>query len=464
MKGADIVVVEDEEGLRELLKAQLGRAGAKVRAFATAEEAWDQMAKRQPDLLLTDLRLPGLSGDELLKKVKEAHPEVPVLVVSAFGSARNVVDVIKQGAEDYLAKPIAPEDLEAAILRALEKRALFKENARLRKALQGGEAGFAGMVGRAKPMLELYDLIKRLAPSDGTVLIGGESGSGKELVARALHQSSNRAKGAFVDVNAGSLPATLFEAELFGAKKGSFTGATETRDGLFQAADGGTLFLDEVAEVPMESQAKLLRVLETHEVKMLGEARSRKVDVRVLAATHQDLARLVKEGKFREDLYFRLSVLPLRVPPLRERMEDLPMLAEVFLGRFAVKGQAAKRLAPEALQALLKHRWPGNVRELRNVLERASLLSRGAAIQAADVAVAAEAQGQGSLPQGAFMQAKRAMLEGFERDYLTRLLKDSDGNVSEAARQAGLDRKNLQVLLKKHRLQPSQFKGASAAN
>jgi two-component system response regulator AtoC len=461
MKGTDIMVVEDEEGLRELLKAQLGRLGAKVRAFETAEDAWTQMAVRQPDLLLTDLRLPGMSGDELLKKVKATHPDVPVLVVSAFGSARNVVDVIRQGAEDYLAKPFAPEDLQAAILRALEKRALFKENTRLRNELQGGEAGFGGMLGRSKPMLELYDLIKRLAPSEGTVLVGGESGSGKELVARALHQASNRAKGAFVDVNAGSLPATLFEAELFGAKKGSFTGATETREGLFQAADGGTLFLDEVAEVPMESQAKLLRVLETHEVKMLGEAKSRKVDVRVIAATHQDLRRLVQEGKFREDLYFRLSVLPIVVPALRNRMEDLPLLAETFLSRFAIKGLPAKRLSPDALQALLRHRWPGNVRELRNVLERASLLSRGAAIQSGDVAVAAEVHGQGSLPQGSFMQAKRAVLEGFERDYLERLLKDSEGNVSEAARQAGLDRKNLQVLLKKHRFQSTAFKTAA---
>ena len=309
-------------------------------------------------------------------------------------------------------------------------------------------------------MLELYDLIKRLAPSEGTVLIGGESGSGKELVARALHQFSNRTAAPFIDVNAGSLPAGLFEAELFGAKKGSFTGATETREGLFQAADGGTLFLDEVAEVPMESQAKLLRVLETHEVKMLGDVRSRKVDVRVLAATHQNLERLVKEGRFREDLYFRLSVLPLHVPALRERMDDLPLLAENFLKRFAAKGQSPKRLAPDALQAMLKHRWPGNVRELRNVLERASLLSRGATIQSSDVAVAAEVQGQGSLPQGSFMQAKHAVLDGFERDYLRRLLKDSVGNVSEAARQAGLDRKNLQVLLKKHQLQPASFKTA----
>jgi two-component system response regulator HydG len=460
VKGAEIVVVEDEEGLRELLKAQLGRKGAKVRAFATAEAAWPQLEKGQADVLLTDLRLPGMSGDALLKKVKEHHPGLPVLVVSAFGSARNVVEVMRQGAEDYLAKPFAPEDLEAAIMRALEKRALYQENARLRQALQGGEAGFAGMLGRAKPMLELYDLIRRLAPSDGTVLIGGESGSGKELVARALHQLSPRAAAPFIDVNAGSLPASLFEAELFGAKKGSFTGATETREGLFQAADGGTLFLDEVAEVPLESQAKLLRVLETREVKMLGEARSRKVDVRVLAATHQDLAGLVKAGRFREDLYFRLSVLPLHVPALRQRMEDLPLLAENFLKRFAAKGQTPKRLAPEALQVLLKHRWPGNVRELRNVLERASLLSRGSSIQSDDVAVAAEPQGQGSLPRGSFMQAKRAVLENFEKEYLRRLLQDSVGNVSEAARQAGLDRKNLQLLLKKHRLQAGSFKTA----
>ena len=458
MRGAEIIVVEDEEGLRELLKAQLGRLGAKVRAFESAEAAWPTLERGQADLLLTDLRLPGLHGDDLLKKVKAAQPGLPVLVVSAYASTRNVVEVMKQGAEDYLSKPIAPQDLEAAILRALDKGALFKENQRLRQELQGGEAGFGGLHGRAKPMLELYDLIRRLAPSDATVLIQGESGSGKELVARALHQESQRAGGPYIVVNAGSLPATLFEAELFGAKKGSYTGSTENREGLFQAADGGTLFLDEVAEVPMESQAKLLRVLETHEVKMLGESKNIKVDVRVLAATHQDLKKLVKEGKFREDLFFRLSVLPLRVPALRERMDDLPLLADAFLARFAVNGQAPKRLASDALQALLQHRWPGNVRELRNVLERASLLSRGASIVAAEVAVASEAAGQGQLPQGAFMQAKRALLEGFEHDYLQRLMTETEGNVSEAARQAGLDRKNLQVLLKKHRIQPTAFK------
>ncbi|MGH7442442.1 MAG: sigma-54 interaction domain-containing protein, partial [bacterium] len=310
--------------------------------------------------------------------------------------------------------------------------------------LAGGS--LAGLTGRGKGVHELRNLVERLAPSNATVLILGESGVGKELVARALHTLSPRAGGPFVDVNAGSLPATLFEAELFGAKKGAFTGAETTREGLFQAAAGGTLFLDEVGEVPLESQAKLLRVLENHEVKMLGETRGRRVDVRVVAATNRDLEREVKAGRFRKDLFFRLSVLPLRVPPLRERMEDLPLLVEALLRRLSPT--RAYRISPEALKRLLAHPWPGNVRELRNVLERAVLLAKGDELEPSDFLL--EAPGSALLKAGPFMRAKRGVLEAFEKDYVRRTLDDSGGNISQAARLAGLDRKNFQVLMKKH--------------
>jgi len=446
---ANVLLVEDEEGLRELLKAALTRQGHRVRAVASAEDALKAVAAQEPEVLLTDLRLGGMSGEELLKRIKRLKPQLPVVVLSGYGKAKDIVEVIRAGAEDYLSKPVDPAELQVVLLKALEKNRLLKENERLRLELAGRAAGLAGMLGKSKAMREVFNLVERLAPSNATVLVTGESGAGKEGVARALHQLSSRSAGPFVDVNAGSLPAGLFEAELFGAKKGAFTGASETREGLFQAAHGGTLFLDEVGEVPLESQAKLLRVLENHEVKMVGDTKARRLDVRVVAATNRDLAAEVKAGRFRSDLYFRLSVLPLRVPPLRERMDDLPLLAEHFLQRFSVKGKR-KQLSAAATKRLLAHAWPGNVRELRNVLERAALLAAKDEIGPEDLYL--ESGGSKPLPSGPFMQGKRLVVEAFEKDYLVRILEEHAGNVARASKAAGMDRTDFRLLLKKHGL------------
>ncbi|HTB21554.1 MAG TPA: sigma-54 dependent transcriptional regulator [bacterium] len=445
---AKVLVVEDEEGLRELLKASLGRLGHQVRACGSAEDALACLASYDPDVVLTDLRLPGMSGEDLLRRLKRLKPLLPVVVLSGFGKAKDIVEVIRAGAEDYLSKPVEASDLQVVLLKALEKQRLLKENERLRKELSG--LSMSGLNGRSKPMRELFNLVERLAPSDATVLVQGESGVGKEVVARALHALSHRSAGPFVDINAGSVPATLFEAELFGAKKGAFTGADLTRDGSFQAAQGGTLFLDEVGEVPLESQAKLLRVLENHEVKMLGEARAKRVDVRVVAATNRDLEAEVRAGRFRRDLFFRLSVLPIRVPPLRERMEDIPLLVEALLQRLS----PSSRLSAAALKRLLAHPWPGNVRELRNVLERAVLLAKGDEVGPADLYL--DSSGSVPLRAGPFMQAKRGVVEAFEKDFVRRTLDESLGNVSHAARAAGMDRKNFQMLMKKHGLKAGQ--------
>jgi DNA-binding NtrC family response regulator len=443
-----ILLVEDEEGLRELLKASLGRLGHQVRACASGEHALESLAAFDPDVVLTDLRMPGMSGEDLLRRLKKAKPTLPVVVLSGFGKAKDIVEVIRLGAEDYLSKPVDSAELQIVLLKALEKQRLLKENERLRQELSGGGGGLAGMIGRSKPMKDLFSLVERLAQSTSTVLVVGESGAGKEGVARALHTLSPRSGGPFIDVNAGSVPATLFEAELFGAKKGAFTGADITREGLFQAAHNGTLFLDEVGEVPMESQAKLLRVLENHEVKMVGETKARKVDVRVVAATNRDLEEEVRAGRFRQDLFFRLSVLPVRVPPLRERMDDVPLLAEGLLERLS--GGKTKRLSAAALKRLLVHNWPGNVRELRNVLERAVLLAPGDEIGPEDLYL--ESSGSAPLRSGSFMQAKRSVVEAFEKDYVRRALDESAGNISRAARMADLDRKNFQILMKKYGL------------
>jgi len=448
-----ILVVDDEEGVRELVKAGLGRKGYRVAAAASAEEALAMLEREEPDAVITDLRMPGLPGDELVARLKRERPLLPVVVISGYGSMQSVVEVIKKGAEDYLPKPFTPQDLEVVALKAVQKRRLLTENERLRRELSGQSR--LGLLGKGKAMREVLGLIERLAPSDATLLITGESGSGKELAARAIHQLSTRAKGPFVEVNAGSLPATLFEAELFGAKKGSYTGADSNREGLFQSAQGGTLFLDEVGEVPMESQAKLLRVLESHEVKAIGDTKSVKVDVRVVAATNRDLQAMVESGKFREDLFFRLNVLPLRMPSLRERMEDLPLLADAFLQRFAPKGQAPKHLGALALKALLAHRWPGNVRELRNVLERAALLAASEELQPGDFLFATAEKS--ALPMGGYQQAKHAVLESFDRQFVTQALKEHRGNVTRAAEAAGLDRKNLQVIIKKYGLVPKDY-------
>ena len=300
--------------------------------------------------------------------------------------------------------------------------------------------------------------VQKYAASDAHVLITGESGVGKELAARDIHFSSARAKGPWVVVNAGALPPNLFEAELFGVKKGAFTGATETREGLFQAADGGTLFLDEIAEVPVESQAKLLRVLETGEVRALGDSRSRKVDVRVIAATNQDLERMVEDKAFRKDLFYRLSVLPLSIPPLRERMEDLPLLVDHFLKDFSKGRTAPKKISTEALKWLMSKSWPGNVRELKNILERSALLAGGTEIKVQDLGLSIPGEKSPSGGGGLFREAKKQQVKTFEKEYLTRLLNDCQGNVSKAALQAGLARRNFQLLLKKHRLNPVDFK------
>ena len=318
------------------------------------------------------------------------------------------------------------------------------------------------MVGRSKALEKVLQRIEKFAASDAHVLITGESGVGKELAAWDIHASSGRAAGPWVVVNAGALPPNLIEAELFGVKKGAFTGAAETRPGLFQEADGGTLFLDEIAEVPLESQAKLLRVLETGEVRALGDTRSRKVDVRVIAATNQDLERMVEHKTFRKDLFYRLSVLPLSIPALRQRAEDIPLLADHFLKVLSQGRPSPLRLSAEALKWLMSQDWPGNIRELKNLLERSALLAAGPEIKLQDLDPPAPAEGSYPRAGGLFHEAKKQKVNSFEKEYLTQLLSECQGNVSKAALRAGLARRNFQLLLKKHRLSPSGFKKRSS--
>jgi len=448
-----ILVVDDEEGVRKLLQAMLERQGYDPVCVEDAKEALRLLPDGKFELVLTDLRLPGMSGEALLERLRKLRPDLPVVVISGYGSTRNVVDVIKKGAEDYLPKPFTPEDLEVVVLKAMKKHRLLVENERLRQEA----AGLGGpIVGKSKAIEKVQQLIRKFAASDANVLITGESGVGKELAAKAIHDLSPRSKGPLVQVNAGTLPPDLFEAELFGVRKGAYTGASETREGLFQAADGGTLFLDEIAEVPLESQAKLLRALESGEIRAIGDSRTKKVKVRVVAATNQDLEEMVAQKKFRRDLYYRLSALVLPIPALRERREDIPLLSGHFLEQFARKGGLSRRLSAEALRWLMSQNWAGNIRELKNAVERAALLAEGNEIKAGDLPL--DIPAEGGSPKGPFQEAKRSHVMEFEKTYLRDLLKEFNGNVSESARRSGLARRNFQLLIKKYGLNPAAFK------
>jgi DNA-binding NtrC family response regulator len=423
-----VVVVEDEAGVRELLEEVLDGAGYHVTGYAGAAEALDFVASGEDvDLVITDLRMPGLGGDQLLSELKSRRPEVNVVVITAFGSIGSAIEMVKAGAYDYLTKPFGSDELLLTVQRAMEESRLRREVSRLAR----GDGGVPGLVGASRAMREVLALIARVAPSPLPVLVSGESGTGKELVARAVHRASG--PGPFVAVNCAALPNDLLESELFGHERGAFSGAVKDKPGLFEAADGGVLFLDEIGDLPLALQPKLLRALESGEVRRVGSTSTRTVKTRVIAATNKDLDAQVREGLFREDLFWRLNVLSIHVPPLRERPADIPLLVEHFAAGVAVTAEAMARL--------LAHSWPGNVRELRNTLERAVTLRGGDAIGLQDLPAAlASAPREGLLTLGA---EQRLPLRDVERSYILMVLEGAGGNKSRAAEILGLDRKTL---------------------
>ncbi|MBI2015229.1 MAG: sigma-54-dependent Fis family transcriptional regulator [Candidatus Rokubacteria bacterium] len=382
---ATILVAVDEVGMRESVSSALRREGFQVIAVDDGAAALDTLRRVAVDLLVADLRMPGLDGLELLRAAKLVAPDTEVIVLSGHGTVEEAVDAMKEGAWDFLTKPFDRAPLVRAVRQALERRALVLENRRLQRQLDD-LAGADEMVGRSPAILDLARLVKQVAPTTATVLILGESGTGKELVARAIHRLSPRREKPFVRVNCAALPDTLLESELFGHEKGAFTGAVGRRQGRFELADGGTLLLDEVGDLSPLAQAKVLRVLQEGEFEPIGAMRTVKVDVRVVAATNQDLAALVGEKRFREDLYYRLQVIAVTVPPLRERREDIPLLAQHFLRRYATKNQRAiQGFSEEALARLTDYPWPGNVRELEHSVERAVVLAQGPFVEARDL-------------------------------------------------------------------------------
>jgi DNA-binding NtrC family response regulator len=448
-----ILVVDDEEAIRLALVELLRSEGHAVREAGSGDEALAALAGAPADLVLADLRMPGMDGMHLLAELRARFPGALVVLVTAQGDERTAVEALKLGAYDYIPKPFDNEEIRAVARSARELLALREENRRLRRELAGE---FRGMVGDSAAMRAVADTIRRAGSTDATVLVTGESGTGKELAARALHAESRRADAPFVALNCSALPAELIESELFGHVRGAFTGADRDREGVFEAADGGTLFLDEVGDLSPSAQAKLLRVIEEGRVTPVGTATARAVDVRLVAATNRPLDEMASRGEFREDLLYRLQVVTLRLPPLRERRADIPALAVHFIAELASRHERPVRsLSASARRALVAYDWPGNVRELRNVLERAVVLADGdemdLAALPARVSGASIAPGpiEAALAELPFTEARERAVEAFERSFLAAALERHGGNVSATARSLGLHRQSLQKILRR---------------
>jgi DNA-binding NtrC family response regulator len=442
-----ILIVEDEAKMRRLLELNLGEEGFTTFSAGDAEAGLKLLSEHAIDLVVTDLKLPGMDGLEFLQTVKRQNAALPVVVMTAFGSVETAVEAMKAGASDYVLKPFSLAEMRLVIHKELDVRDLREENRSLREAL-GKRYAHPNVVARSPKMQEVLATVERVAPTNSTVLLGGESGVGKDLVARAIHEKSRRARGPFLKINSTAIPENLLESELFGYEKGAFTGAAASKPGKFELADKGTLFLDEIGDVPPATQVKLLRVLQEREFERLGGTRTIKVDVRLVAATNRDLRAALEQGTFREDLYYRLNVVPIDIAPLRERREDIPDLVNLFITRFAGdSGKGVEGITPEAMQILVNYHWPGNVRELQNIVERACALAKGSVLDVADIHLdtrpAKTANGaSGFLPDG-------MTLEQWEDEMVQEALRRANGNKSQAARLLGLSRNALRYRLSK---------------
>jgi two-component system nitrogen regulation response regulator NtrX len=436
MSSTLVLVVDDEDGIRESLSDIFTDEGYQTITARSGEEALKLLKEQAPDLVLLDVWLPGMDGLKTLEEMKSSASCPPVIMISGHGNIDMAVRATRTGAYDFLEKPLSLERVVLAARRALERGDLERENRALRESMSRKWI----LVGETPAMKKLKGQIERAAVSHSRVLITGESGSGKELVARLLHDVSDRAGRPFVEVNCAAIPQELIESELFGHEKGSFTGAFEQKKGKFELADGGTLFLDEIADMSFPTQAKLLRVIENQQFQRVGGSRNIKVDVRVIAATNKDLEERAKTGQFRDDLYFRLNVIPIAVPPLRERKEDIQLLVEHFLGLLASEyGQAPKKIAPEAFKRLRDYDWPGNIRELRNLIERLVIMTPSETIRAEDIALRGHASSRDYFGLRTLREAK----EAFERDFLARKLMENSWNITKTAEALGIERSNL---------------------
>ncbi|MHC4392644.1 MAG: sigma-54-dependent transcriptional regulator [Planctomycetota bacterium] len=439
-----LLIVDDEEPFRKLIERNLRRAGASVTGVGSGEDALVLLTREEFDVCVLDLTMPGISGIELLRELKELNPTIEAIMITGHGTIETAIEAMKLGAYDYIEKPLKMSELKVLTDKACERRRLTGENKRLRRALERREPP-AEIVGQTPPMQHVLRLIDTYADHRSPVLILGESGTGKELAARALHRRSARAEGPFVAINCGALQTSILESELFGHTRGAFTGAVEDRQGLFEHADGGTFFIDEVTEMAPETQTTFLRVLEDSRVRRLGDVKERQVSVRIVAATNKDIEAEVASGRFREDLFYRLNVLPLELPPLRDRIDDLGLLCRHYLKMFGQQHGAPRRLSESALEKLSRYDWPGNVRELFNVLERALIVTTNGTVEASDIAgLVSGARSQRLSP------AVSATLEEVERAHILRALDEAGGNKTRAARALGISVRSLYRKLERY--------------
>ena len=467
MKGS-LLIVDDEPDILLVMTANLRKEGYEVETAEDGALALEKIGTRDYDVIIVDHQMPRLTGMEFLDRLRSgdafgAAKNIPVIVVTAYGTIEMAVQAMKDGAYSYLTKPIRYEDLSLQVKNAVERRRLSVEIENLRHEV-GEKYQFGNLLGRNPRMQEIFQIIRTVAETDATVLIQGESGTGKELIARAIHYNSRRKDRPFVVVSCSALPETLLESELFGHEKGSFTGAIRQRIGRFEMADGGTVFLDEIGEMSMSVQLKLLRVLQEREVERVGGNQTIKVDVRVIAATHKDLQQAMQDRLFREDLFYRLNVVPIKLPQLRERLDDVPLLAANFLRKYCEKNQKQiKSISPKVLSMLTRYSYPGNVRELENIIERAVIMEKGDSIQGLELDIPGTTGKPGAQqPIGGDVQPFRKMktecVERFEREYFSQLLRMYQGNMSKSARHAGINIKNFHEKMARYGLKKEEFK------
>ena len=459
-----ILVVEDNDNLRYVMQVQLERSGYETCVAVTVAEALELLQRQPQDLVISDLNLPDGTGIDLLKSIRTLYPETTVVIVTAYGTIETAVEAIRCGAYDYLTKPVHPDELGAMVRRAFERHHLIEEVRVLRSTVDR-KYGFENILGSSRPLMQVLDAAASVAHSDATVLILGETGTGKELLAKAIHFNSARRHGPFVVISCGSIPSGLLESELFGHIKGSFTSAHTHKKGKIEIADGGTVFLDEIGDMPLDLQVRVLRLVEEHEIEKIGSVYSQKVDVRILAATHRNLEARAAEGLFREDLYYRLSVVPIELPPLRDRVEDIPALVSEFFERAKRKHQKPDlEFSPDLMPYFLRHRWPGNVRELEHMVERIVVLCRSRSVTLADLPAllrSGESVQTGSKPP---VSTGNTSLEAIERDLIVQCLRKFGWNQSKTARHLAITRKALMYRIAKHGIEREDVAQADAAS
>jgi len=454
-----ILVVDDEPIVCESCKRILDEEGYEVDVAFSGQEAFEKMKRDTYDIVITDLKMPGIDGMEVLKTFRSEYPETMVIMITGFSTVETAVEAMKLGAFDYIPKPFTPDEVSLVVKKAIERKSLLLENIYLRSELQE-KYGFHNIVGKSKKMQEVYRTIVKVAPTDRTVMIYGQTGTGKELVARAIHYNSPRKDKPFVPVDCAVLAENLLESELFGHVRGSFTGAVTTKPGLFEVAEGGTVFLDEIGNISLSIQAKLLRVLQEREFTPVGGTTPKKVDIRIIAATNKDLEKMIKEETFRDDLYYRLNIVPITLPGLKERQEDIPMLAMHFLNKYAEEmGKSIKGFTPAAMEKLVRYAWPGNVRELENIIERTIVMIEGEMVQPEHLPLPLEkADAEVQVPETSEelkeikKQLREKAVEDVEKAFILRALERNHWNVTRAAEEVGMLRPNFQAMMRKYGL------------